>query len=212
MTGKQAELYQLIDDATDVLIDMGEDDLLMVRNALAKIVKLQQVTSNPRLLGYTYYESPSCKEDWLTDWMKDHQDESVVIFCQFRDTVRWLARKFRIERVLGGFDNQKPKDLSKVNRLVATIAAAGEGVDLPHINTAIFYDVIWPARRMTQAIDRIQRLSSTEPKQIIYLTIPDTVDETVYFAVQNKWSFHKLIYTLIQRKRAKAQDTTSGQP
>lgn len=211
MDTEQAKLYNTIDEATDVLIDIGEDDPLFVRNGLTKILRLQQVTSNPQLLNVSKLKAPSVKEEWVYDFMMDNPDESVIIFCLFRDTVRWLARRLSLPRVIGGVDGAANKitDFSTVRRMVATIDAVGEGVDLPHIDTAIFVDTSYSHTKMLQARSRIDRPlavgKGAAPKRIIYLTVPRTVDDHVMKIYKNKGTASDLVYSLIEQRKERAQ-------
>lgn len=201
MGEKQAELYEEIDTATDALIDLGEDDPLFIKNGLSKILRLQQVTGNPYILAPSRSGVTSAKEEWVVEWIKDNPKESVIIFCQFRHTVARLHERLKTlgsKRVMGGDSTV----ITEKDRLVvASIAAAGEGLDLPHISTAVFVDTHWSSTKMTQSTSRIQRLSNVDPKHIIYLQIPGTVDTLIYNAYVDKWTSHQLVYNLLEERR-----------
>lgn len=207
MTPQQKKLYKAIDEATDVLVKHPDtDETMMVRNAMTRLLRLQQVTSNPRLLEFKYSEVPSVKEDWVVEWFKDNPHQSVIVFVQFRQTVHSIASRIPgVHKLLGQRASGATKivDYTKVNQIIATIAAAGEGIDLPHINTAIFVDTAWSFTKMKQATDRIQRLGVTIPKQIIFLTCVNTVDETIIKAVEEKWTQHRLAMEVIHQYHAK---------
>lgn len=202
MEEEQAELYRTIDEATDVLVDVGEEDPLFIRNGLTKALRLQQVTSNPQLLNVSKLKTHSVKEEWVADYLMDNPDETAIVFCLFRDTVRWLGRRLGIPRILGGADGAANKltDFSDVTRMAATIDAMGTGVDLPHINTAIFMDVSYSHTKMTQAKGRIDRPLAEgvglAPKRIIYLTVPGTIDDHVMNTYMSKGSAADLVYSM----------------
>jgi SNF2 family DNA or RNA helicase len=203
----QQKLYKSIDEATDVLVALPDtDETLFVRNAMTKVLKLQQVTSNPRLLEFAYTDVPSVKEDWVVEWCKDHPEDSVIIFAQFRQTVHNVASRIPgIAKLLGGGAGGQGKipDFKKVHQIVATIAAAGEGIDLPHIKTAIFLDASWSFTKMKQATDRIQRLGIEEPRQIYFLSCVDTIDHKIIRAVEEKWTQHDLAVHMLNEYRRK---------
>lgn len=83
--------------------------------------------------------------------------------------------------------------------LFGTIAAMGEGLDLPHISTAIFLDVEWSSILMTQAVDRIYRINITEAKHIIYLRAVNTVDNLLLDTLNQKWDMRQMIECFIRQ-------------
>lgn len=188
----QRKLYDQIDNVDDQLVKIvnqsGELTQLQIKIVLTEILRLQQVSCDPALL-----DSPasSAKLEWLIDWLEDNEETSVIVFTKFKDTAKRLssAKYFQTLITGDGIIGVAPKQSS---RIVGTIAKMGEGLDLPHISTAIFLDREW-STIMNQAIDRIDRLGITEAKHIIYLEAQNTVDQLISQVNENNLSLAKLV-------------------
>lgn len=210
LQNQQKKLYDEIATAKDIEVDLrqiaqetnspADVDYMLIKNTLSRIVKLQQVTSDPHNLGYNI---DGVKAQWVKDFVADNPDTPMVIFTRFRNTAKRLARELGACLLVGG--SKKPTAdiapwlIGKQNLLVGTIDAMGEGLDLPQASTSVFLDQVWSSGKMTQAIDRIHRLGITEPKYIIYLNIEGTTDKLILEAVRNKWTEQELVYNYIQR-------------
>ncbi len=189
MSKAQASLYRTIHNAPDPMVDIGQGLETSVSIVLTRILREIQVTTDPALLGLT--DTPSVKLDWLNTWLEDNPNESVIIFTRFRDTALKLHQQLgsQFKLIVGGKrDMITPQD----RYIVGTIAAMGEGLDLPHIDNAIFLDREWSSILMAQASDRIHRINITNAKNFYYLRCINTSDALVDLALQSKWSVKEL--------------------
>lgn len=193
----QRRAYEAIKNVKDLEVQF--DDLsepMFIQHALTKLVRLLQCASDPA--GLDLVIIPSAKLDWLADWVSDNPNEPVLIFSRYRKTAERAAKLIGADRlIMGGKSLEtphvKPRPLVECRRIVATIAAAGEGYDLGHMSTAIFLDQDWSSILMAQAQERIDRGGNTEPKQIIMLHALNTVDELVKNALECKWNTKQII-------------------
>lgn len=188
--------YTQIERGGDILVEV-EDTELLVKNTLAEIMLLRQLTSNglsEKLKG----PIPSDKIKWVQDYVEDNPDEKIIIFSVFRATAITLAQLLQAPLVIG---KQAPPDLQRTrpSLIVGTIKAMGESHDLPWIDTAIFVDCEWSSILTEQSRDRIHRINITSPKHAIYLYHPGTVDELVFDALDNKWATIEIVQEYIQR-------------
>ena len=197
MSEPQTELFEKIDDADDIIVDMGEElTPLIIANILAKLVRLQQMGTDPDILGYL---ARSGKLDWLEEFLDDHINQKVAIFTKFRHTADKLARLYDAAIAMGGrMERLDEFRTGKLNVLVGTIAGMGEGLDLPMATYSVFVDMEWSTLKMQQAYDRIHRMNITEPK-ITYLLLSNRVDALIYKAVQDKWNEKELILAFLRR-------------
>lgn len=187
MTEKQREAYLKIKNADDIVVDIGAPDPLLIVNALAKITRLQQITSDPVMLGV---EAESAKIEWVHDWLQDNPSAKAVIFTRFRHTAEVIQKRFGGVLIVGGVKTV-PQHWDMV---VGTIDAMGEGLNLQAADYAIFVDQHWSTIKMQQAIDRIHRMGITSTKFIYYLICKGTVDYTIAEAIENKWDEIRFIY------------------
>jgi SNF2 family DNA or RNA helicase len=194
MYPEQEALYNKIAKAKDIVVDE-----IIIPNILARITRLQQVTSDPSAAGFG--TMPSAKCDWVAEYLEDNPEIAVVIFTRFRATAKALAARFECEYIVGGTE-EWPEFLDGRNRVITgTIAAMGEGIDgLQRADVAIFVDQEWSTALMTNAMDRIHRLGIQAPKQIIHLYCPHTKDELVLRALDEKWTNQQLVYHYLEQE------------
>lgn len=198
----QGSLYRAIKRAKDIEVDIGTDEDVLIKNAMHRIIMLQQVTGNPELLGRM--DTENAKRAWLTDYLESHAEERFIIFTKFRKTAEQIAAQYGTGLIIGG---AKPgaNDAAiaafksgKVRHLTGTIDALHDSYDLPEGTVTIFVDLSWSTIQMTQAENRTHRLTIKEPKLVIYLLIAGTVDELIYKALLHNWSEQQLIENGIQ--------------
>ena len=203
MSRDQASAYRKIEEANDPSVELADGVETSVSIVLTQILRLIQVTTDPTLLGLS--TASSVKLDWVQDWLEDNPQESVIIFTRFRDTAIKLHTLFNSQErlddgrgfklIVGGHRD----DVTANDRyIVGTISAMGEGLDLPHIDNAIFIDREWSSILMDQAIDRIHRINITNAKNIYWLRCINTVDEMMQQANESKWSTKQIVESYLK--------------
>jgi SNF2 family DNA or RNA helicase len=201
----QARIYEQIKKAKDVLVPVGdtESEELLIPNVLARIVRLQQVLTDPGMDPINQRVA-SCKLDWVREFINDNEGTPMLIFSRFREPVLKLAEEFDAAvrvgskgsiRIKKGTDDFRE---GKCDILCGTIDALGEGPDLGRASCAVFIDQHWSSRAMQQAYDRIHRITADEPKHIITLRVPKTVDDLVLKSLKNAWTTQELVYNALK--------------
>lgn len=219
MESNQRTLYKRIDKADDIVVDLSDlvkidpntyDDNdyhsqvikpVVIRKAIAKIIKLQQVTCHPSLLDENLSSIMSAKMRWVVDFVEENPDESIVFFTLFRNAALWLAKEIDADVAIGGVDSPVDFLTGKKKRLVGTLAYMAEGLNLQRASTAVFVDSHWSSILMSQAIDRIHRIDITEPKYTIYLYTKGTVDMLVKKAYERKWNQIDMVYQYLNNEK-----------
>jgi SNF2 family DNA or RNA helicase len=188
---RQRELYDQI--RTDLRASIMRDGHLVEDNAedmLKRLLRLVQLASNPVLVDQSYSETPG-KYPYLHDLVARAVGggSKIIVWTTFIDNAEWLHRQlaeFGSAVVHGDramADRQaallsfKSDDRCRV--LVATPAAAKEGLTLTVANQAVFYDRSFSLDDYLQAQDRIHRISQTQTCYVWNLLGEDTVDEWV---------------------------------
>lgn len=190
----QQAIYKKIDEADDIVVD----DML-IPNTLAKMTRLQQVSSLPRMLDY---DIDSAKVEWVRDFIEDQSDQ-VLFFTRFRQTaeaIRQLDPK-RFGIVMGGQPPEGVEAFLKGGKqfLVGTIASMSEGFDFPNAMTAVFVDTTYSQIQMSQATHRHQRISNPIPKNVIYLQ-SSPVDQDMYDTFKKGKSEFDLVLGYLTRR------------
>lgn len=193
LKGKQKSLYrQLVALAKeDILVEVEDMTPLVITNKLSLLTHLQKLTSYP---PHFEVEIPGIKIGWVEEFLED-SDESTLIFTRFRATAIYIARKFGLPLIIGG---QNEVGSAQHPRIVATIGAAGESLDMPWIDSVIFVDQVWSSIQMEQGRDRVYRMNIKSPKTFYYLRCPETVDDLVYYAFMENWPEPELLKELIK--------------
>lgn len=187
-------VYNRIRRSKDFVIDLDDDIAIVIKNAGALMSLLHMLTSDPSCLDLEGYES--VKLGYIIDFMDDNPDEIVVVFTKYRVSAMNAAYKLGCPLVMGGEDNDeaiRKFTSGESNAIVGTIAAMAEGVNLQRATTAFFLDVDWSTSSMTQAIDRVHRIDITDPKNIYFLYVRNTVDEYVFGVMDGKMSRNEAI-------------------
>ncbi|MCF2141588.1 MAG: DEAD/DEAH box helicase [Candidatus Lokiarchaeota archaeon] len=138
----------------------------------------------------------------LHEQFKSSDNSRILIFCQFRDTVKILVEKinevplFRAMRFVGQQNKGKEKGLTQkeqkqilqdfktgiYNILVAT-SVAEEGLDIAECDVVIFFDVIPSEIRSIQRRGRTGRNSSGK---VIILKTTGTREDAYYWAERHR--------------------------
>jgi len=131
----------------------------------------------------------------------ENQKSKIIVFTQFRETAKTIAKKLnKIKginaRVFVGQVKKKETGLSqkeqketieefskgKINVLCAT-SIGEEGLDIPEVNTVIFYE---PVPSAIRAIQRTGRTARLKEGKLIMLITKNTRDETSYYVSRRR--------------------------
>lgn len=205
-TPAQASLYARIKHLAETDLKLDTGDVMLVKNHLGRILRLQQAACDPRLLGTS---DNGAKIDWLLEYVDDNPDDTLLVFTRFRDTAIRVANILGVPYFVGGATSMPAgSTFADHPKIVATIDAAKEGLNLGHIWHTVFLDCHWSSIAMAQAVDRTERdLQAVEPRRITYLEAIDkagneTVDALVRTALQGKWDTIELVNAWLKLAQA----------
>ena len=160
------------------------------KESLKRLIRLNQITSNPKLIDDSYDEI-SGKEKELEKLLKTIIDrgEKVIVWSSYIGNINYLCKKFiqyspvKIHGAMTIEDRNKSVEKFKfseqVKVLFATPQAAKEGLTLTVANNAIFYDRTFNLDDYLQAQDRIHRISQNKICTIYILKIRNSIDEWI---------------------------------
>lgn len=208
MLKQQQALHDSIRFADDIIVDLddGEGELsqMIIANTIARIVRLQQMGTDPLMLKR---DVPSAKMEWATAFVEDNRNQQILVFSRFAAPVRRLAKELGGALIIGG---QKPSGVKEFRAgtkqvLCGTIAAMGTALDFPMASSMVFLDTEYSSILMSQAIERIHRLGITEAKNLYYLENKGSIDRLVRDCVRFKWNDARLVYEFLRREREERQ-------
>ncbi|HQO09070.1 MAG TPA: DEAD/DEAH box helicase [Clostridiales bacterium] len=182
--------YMMYDKVrTEMQLLLQRDDVAILdesSDSIKRLLRLVQITSNPRLLDDLYC-CFSGKEAKLDELIKEiiNRDEKIIVWSIFIDNVDHFCKKYKylnavkitgkmkIEERIHSVREFKNGD-AKV--LFATPQSAKEGLTLTVANNVIFYDRGFNLDDYLQAQDRIHRISQTKTCNIYNLMVKDSID------------------------------------
>ncbi len=125
----------------------------------------------------------------LKIYWKDNPGKKAVLFAFYRNTLRYLARRFAevgIQSAVlhGGMDKQAILNAFEDPagpQILLSSEVASEGVDLQFSSLLVNYDLPWNPAKIEQRIGRIDRIGQDAPKILIWnMVYADTLDERVH--------------------------------
>lgn len=184
----QYEMYcQVVKELQIEIKKDGETEIDDESVSLKRLLRLMQITSNPKLINEEYKEK-SGKEKQLELLLAEivGKNEKCIVWSNFIYNIDYFTKKFdyyyprkihgsmSIEERNRSVDLFKKDDACKV--LFATPQAAKEGLTLTVANHVIFYDRGFNLDDYLQAQDRIHRISQKKKCFVYNFLIDGSVD------------------------------------
>jgi len=196
------ELYTKLEE--EILVEIAEDNVLPIPNKLARMVRLRQVSSAPRLLGA---DMDSPKIQAVVDYIEGLPSSmQVLIFTSFRMTATLVAqalneRGIGCEIFLGGSDLPTEFIQKKVRCCVATPEVGGVGQDFSNAKVMMFIDLPLSATVLRQSLERTTAMGMKEPRLIVFVA-STPIDYAVAEALEEKQKKIRAvdIYDFIMRR------------
>jgi SNF2 family DNA or RNA helicase len=196
MEDDQRALYEQMENELFIQLD-EEGASLQANSVLALMTRLRQLCCDPRTLGKI--GSTSVKTDFIKELVEDIGEEQMVIFSNFEQFISFLAEDLQKEgysfaRLTGKEDFEKRsrniKDFwdGKVQFMLGTTGAGGEGVNLQCAQKIILVDRWWSPVRNDQALDRLHRIGQTGTVEAIIPHCVDTIDDALKEVLSRKYT------------------------
>jgi len=127
----------------------------------------------------------------LTNHLRKHPKDKIVLFAYFKSTLRYLERRLSLDGIkcttlMGGMPYSKYDIIEKFAKpsgpnVLLSSEVASEGVDLQFAYILINYDLPWNPMKVEQRIGRIDRLGQESKKIFIWnLFYNNTIDDRIY--------------------------------
>lgn len=188
---KQKAIYdKILNELSVEVTQNGERIVDDDTEALKRLLRLNQVTSNPRLIDDSY-SGESGKELILDSLIEKiiSRNEKCIIWSCYIENVEHFAQKYfqysprKIHGSMSIEERNKSVDIfkndSSCKLLFATPQSAKEGLTLTVANNAIFYDRSFNLDDYLQAQDRIHRISQTKECTIYNIVIENSIDKWI---------------------------------
>ncbi len=195
---RQYSMYQNVIEEMKLLVHQGNTEILdNEEEALKRLLRLNQLTSNPALVDDSYEQIPGKLEelDKLIGRIVLNGDKCIVWSCFIKnvDSLCERYKDFQPRKIHGSMsmdERNKSVSIFKANPeckvLFATPQAAKEGLTLTVANHVIFYDRGFNLDDYLQAQDRIHRITQTKTCYVYNLMIQNSIDEWINKLLQAK--------------------------
>ena len=200
MTKEQWKLYE---EVREYIVD-NIDKVKLSPNPLTNLIRLRQVTGNPLIISSKVSSNP--KYDRMLELIDDvvQQGKKCIVFSNWTAVLNpafELAKQHGYNPALYTGENTKIREQEKERFLndesckvfFGTIGAMGVGLTLTAATTAIFLDEPWSRADKDQCEDRIHRIGTSEPPNIITLMCKGTIDERINDIVYRKGKMSDII-------------------
>lgn len=188
LTSAQRKLYNDVKAGILAELDKINQPKIGFIQEMALCTRLRQITAFPGMLSTEITES--AKIDRVKDLVEQitNQNDKVVIFSTFKQTVYKLAdelKQYGVVIATGDQDDQEivlaKRNFSEPNTnvFIGTWQKCGTGHNLTQASYMIFIDTPWTQADINQVSDRIYRIGQTKPCFIYTLIAKDTYDERV---------------------------------
>ncbi len=196
----QRRLYDSMRDelACEIATMSGEEFRAYAPTALAKLLRLSQIASNPGLILPTEPRVPVkfTEMDYLLDEIVHGGDEKVIIWSHYVATLEALLKRYDklgCVSLYGSTPVAERQDIAQrfqtdpaVRVLIGNPAAAGSGFTLTAARYAIYETLSWRYDFYAQSQDRIHRIGQERPVTYIRLLGADTIEEVISAALERK--------------------------
>lgn len=210
LCGKQLSVYQRMRKAqVEFAFPEGDDDesvRLVMSNALAKMVRMEQFLSHP----WTFVSGMKGEKlNWVLEWAEGN-NLPAVIATRFKASAERIAQELGLPgAITGDMDVEEREKIvqswksGETLYLVGTIGTIGTGLNLERAHTMVLYDQDYSTIQMEQVRHRIHRVTSDHPVQVIYLHCEGTTNDIVLESFARKWTTLQTVKMFLQHLEEK---------
>lgn len=203
----QRKLYDSMRDKLVCEIETmsGEEFKAYAPTALAKLLRLSQIASNPGLLLPTEPRSPAkfIELDYLVNEIVSGENEKLIIWSHYVQTIEALQKRYQelgCVSIYGKIPAPERQDIANsfqrnpnIRILIGNPAAAGTGFTLTASRFAIYETLSWRFDFYAQSQDRIHRIGQDRPVTYIRLIATGTIEEVICEALQRKLELARVL-------------------
>lgn len=204
LSKEQDELYknvfnthkqQLIQDLAD------ESKNVPYVHIFSLLSSLKQICDHPCLVSKQiddYKQHASGKWDLFVELLQETREsgQKLVVFSQYLlmlDIIKAYLKEHKIgfAEIRGSTKNRK-EELDRFREdpscevFVASLQAAGVGIDLVSASVVIHYDRWWNPARENQATDRVHRMGQNRGVQVFKMVTKNTIEEHIHHLIESK--------------------------
>ncbi len=204
LSDEQKGLYaQVAEQMRDTIYRNLKDESKPVPylHVFSALSKMKQICDHPALITgdiKNYQKHHSGKWDLFVELLTEAREsgQKVVIFSQYLDMLEiiesYLKKKGIVYASIKGSTRDRNEQLRKFREdpkcevFVASLLAAGVGIDLTVASIVIHYDRWWNPAKENQATDRVHRIGQNRGVQVFKLVTKNTIEEDIHEIIERK--------------------------
>ncbi len=167
----------------------------------AALSRLKQICDHPALISpvaKNEHAHQSGKWDLFVELLGEARDsgQKVVIFSQYLEMLSIIERYLKKKGIgyagIKGSTRDRAEQLRRFREdpqcevFVASLLAAGVGIDLTVASIVIHYDRWWNPAKENQATDRVHRIGQNRGVQVFKLVTKNTIEEHIHDMIERK--------------------------
>jgi len=187
------------------LVTQIKEEEVSVPNALAKLMKLRQISSgfiyNSEGEAIEFDNNPKMKE--LENVIEEIGNKKIIIFCQYRWSIERICKKLqRKTHDLFGATTNKEESIQRFKSssneiLVTHPSSGGVGLSFNDCDYMIFYSLDYSYMNYHQCRGRIMRAMKKNNATYIHLIVENSLDRTIMQALKGKHSDDRLFREIV---------------
>ena len=201
---EQIDLYNSIikQSKTEILKEFNDSPKsINYLHIFSILSKLKQICNHPSLIKKdiaTYYKHKSGKWELFLELITEAlvSNQKIVIFSQYLDMISIIENYFKSKKIgfetIKGSTKNRQKKINKFKKdpkcevFIASLLAAGVGIDLSCASVVIHYDRWWNPAKENQATDRVHRIGQNRGVQVFKLVTKNTIEEKIHMIIEKK--------------------------
>ncbi|MFA6118418.1 MAG: DEAD/DEAH box helicase [Parachlamydiales bacterium] len=165
------------------------------------LAKLKQICDHPSLIlkdidDYSKHESG--KFELFIELLNEAKEsnQKVVVFSQYLNMIKIIEEYFKKKNidyaVITGATKKRFLEIKRFKEdpncqvFIASLLAAGVGIDLSNASIVIHYDRWWNPAKENQATDRVHRIGQNRGVQVFKLVSKNTIEEHIHNIIEKK--------------------------
>lgn len=206
LSEEQQKLYKkLVQQSRDAILkDISDPDKdVPYMHVFALLNTLKQICNHPSLITKDlkdYAKHESGKWELFVELLEETRGsgQKLVVFSQYLDMMTIIENYLKEHKIgyatIRGSTQDRKKQLKTFKEdpecevFVASLKAAGTGVDLTSASVVIHYDRWWNPAKENQATDRVHRIGQSRGVQVFKLVNKHSVEEHIDRLINKKIS------------------------
>ncbi len=204
LSEEQRKLYrEAVSESKDELFSEIKDPKKSISyiHVFALLTRLKQICDHPSLIYKdlkNFHKHESGKWDLFVELLNEAREsnQKVVVFSQYLDMIAIIEDYLKREKIgfasIKGSTRDRATEMRKFREdpscevFVASLLAAGLGIDLSAGSVVIHYDRWWNPAKENQATDRVHRLGQNRGVQVFKLVSKQSIEEHIHQLIEKK--------------------------